>query len=413
MKVTICLIMFILLVPVHLASQIRNKKRGIAYGHHSVADLQVLSQGITWWYNWWHQPDNSPVLAAYRGLNMEFVPMAWTRNFNKSAMREYLLNHPDVKYILGFNEPNFIEQANLTPSEAAAAWHHIEEIADEFNLKIVSPAMNFSWVGGAPSEIVNGVVVHYNDPFVWLDAFFEACRDCRVDYIGVHSYMNHVGALKWFINEFKRYGRPIWLTEFCAWEGEVSLGAQKNFMRAALAYLDSDPDVYRYAWFSGRSSGNPHFGLLGADGELTDLGRIYVGLPEVIENGVTLRVIDKTRGAVTNSQAWPDQSVYTWLGNTINWAAISNNGTRWAGLFNGLNGGKLEKTADAWIWSFTFEPEFGRTYHWNPGVFRDAGRTESSLRSMHVNRNLEEPTTGTLLFSGMPGAPKTRFVQCT
>ncbi len=372
----------------NISAQERNFKRGLGYGSHSVADMEVIAQGISWWYNWWHQPDNSQILSVYRNYNMEFVPMAWNGNFNKSAMRAYLANHPDVKYILGFNEPNFLDQANMTPSQAAAVWHHIEEIADEFNLKIVGPAMNYSWVGGAPSEIVDGQIIHYNDPFVWLDAFFAACPNCRVDYIAVHSYMNHVGALEWFINQFKKYNKPIWLTEFCAWEGEVSVATQKNFMKAALAYLDSDNDIYRYAWFSGRSNGNPHFGLFGESGQLTELGKIYVGLPEEIHNGITLRVIDKTKGVVTNNAVWPEQAVYTWLGNTSNWAAISNNGTWWAGMYTGLPGGKLEKTDNAWIWSFTFEPELGKIYHWNPGVFTDINRTENSLKWMHVNRNL-------------------------
>lgn len=369
-------------------SQEQNGKRGLAYGQHSADDLTAIAPGISWWYNWWIQPENSEVMAVYQELNMEFVPMAWNGNFDEVALRAYLLTHPDVKYILGFNEPNFLEQANLTPSQAAAAWPAIEAIADEFNLKIVGPAMNYSWVGGAPSEVVNGQLVYYDDPFVWLDAFFAACPQCRVDYIAVHSYMNHVGALEWYINEFKKYDKPIWLTEFCAWEGEVSLVDQKNFMKAALAYLDGDEDVFRYAWFSGRSSGNPHFGLFGESGELTELGKIYVGIPEEIEHGLTLRVIDKTKGIVTNNGIWPDEAVYTWLGNTSNWSAISNNGSWWTGMYTGLPGGKLEKTSDAWIWSYTFEPEFGQTYNWNPGVFVDEGRTENSLKGMHVNRNL-------------------------
>jgi hypothetical protein len=393
-------ILALVFLSFQLTGQERHAKRGLGYGSHSTADLQAISQGITWWYNWWHQPENSSVMAVYRDYDMEFVPMAWNTGFNKTAMRAYLLNHPDVDYILGFNEPNFLEQANLTPSQAAAAWPLIEELADEFDLKIVGPALNYSWVGGAPSEMIDGELVHYNDPFVWLDAFFEAYPDCRVDYLAVHAYMNHVGALEWFIDGFKKYNKPIWLTEFCAWEGEVSVAAQKNFMKSALAYLDNDPDVFRYAWFSGRTSTNPYYGLYGKSGELTELGKIYVGLPETIKNGVTLRVVDKTKGVVTNNAVWPDQAVYTWLGNTSNWAAISNAGAWWAGMYNGLAGGNLEKTEDAWTWSFTFEPEFGRTYQWNPGVFTDVSRTEQSLKALHVNRNLSFSVNSSGMLSG-------------
>jgi len=39
-------------------------------------------------------------------------------------------------------------------------------------------------------------------------------------------------------------------------------------------------DVFRYAWFTGRLSSDPHFtSLLGANGQLTELGSLYLGLP--------------------------------------------------------------------------------------------------------------------------------------
>jgi hypothetical protein len=39
-------------------------------------------------------------------------------------------------------------------------------------------------------------------------------------------------------------------------------------------------DVLRYAWFTGRWSNDTHFtSLLGANGELTELGLYYLGLP--------------------------------------------------------------------------------------------------------------------------------------
>ncbi|WP_437898466.1 glycosyl hydrolase [Sorangium sp. So ce124] len=42
--------------------------------------------------------------------------------------------------------------------------------------------------------------------------------------------------------------------------------------------LESDPDVFRYAWFSRRTDAIPHVDLLGARGELTTLGELYVSL---------------------------------------------------------------------------------------------------------------------------------------
>jgi hypothetical protein len=169
---------------------------------------------------------------------------------------------------LGFNEPNFNKQANLTPVEAADKWPDIEEIADEFDLTIVGPAVNYS--PDAP----------YQDPLKWYDEFFQACADCRVDHIAIHLYMPTMSAIKSNIERFKKYNRPIWLTEFCAWENNTTLDAQKKFMIETLDYMETDPDVFRYAWFKERgwNNGHPYMQLLDprTEGVLKDLGEVFV-----------------------------------------------------------------------------------------------------------------------------------------
>ncbi|NJO90295.1 MAG: carbohydrate-binding protein [Chloroflexia bacterium] len=125
----------------------------------------------------------------------------------------------------------------------------------------------------------------YTDPFEYLDDFFAACPDCRVDYIAVHCYMNTVSALQWYIGEFKKYGKPIWLTEFAGWEsnGNINnLDDQISFMMGAVDFLETDPDVFRYSWFIGRGGGianYPYIDILGANGALTELGKVYKQMP--------------------------------------------------------------------------------------------------------------------------------------
>ncbi|NJO90294.1 MAG: hypothetical protein HC831_16120 [Chloroflexia bacterium] len=118
------------------------QKRGIAYGHHSPQDLQILSPEISWWYNWSETPESS-VADVYSNYGFDFVPMTWNGNFNETSLRNFIANHPDTKYLLAFNEPNFIDQANMTPSQVAAQWARLESIADDYNLKIVAPAVNY------------------------------------------------------------------------------------------------------------------------------------------------------------------------------------------------------------------------------------------------------------------------------
>lgn len=254
--------------------QTRSEKRGLGYGHHSVEDFDAISKGISWWYNWSHKPDVliENVLSNY---DVEFAPMAWNGGFDDQAMRDYIATNPEVKYILAFNEPNFIDQANMTPSQAAAEWHRLEAIADEFDLKIVSVAMNFC--GHCVTE--NGTT--YYDPIAYFDDFFAACPDCRVDAISIHAYMQDVGGVEWYVNLFKKYNRPIWMTEFSAWEDTTTLEEQKRFLIQTVDYFENDDDVERYAWFTGRRNGHPYNGLFDyrQSGILNELGSIYVNMP--------------------------------------------------------------------------------------------------------------------------------------
>ncbi|HTF97774.1 MAG TPA: glycosyl hydrolase [Cellvibrio sp.] len=252
----------------------KSKKRGLGYGTHSVEDLAVISKGISWWYNWSHSPDLA-VKDVYQQYGVEFVPMAWNGNFNDQAMRTYIAAHPDVKYILAFNEPNFIDQANMTPSQAVAQWPRLEAIANEFGLKIVSVAMNYC--GNCVTE--NGTT--YYSPFDYFDDFFRLCPTCKVDAISIHAYMPDVNGVEWYVNEFKKYGKPVWMTEFSAWETVKTLDDQKRMLIQVVDSFENNADMQRYAWFTGRRNGHPFNGLFDyrQSGVLAELGNIYVNMP--------------------------------------------------------------------------------------------------------------------------------------
>ncbi|PIQ22715.1 MAG: phosphoribosylformylglycinamidine synthase [Cytophagales bacterium CG18_big_fil_WC_8_21_14_2_50_42_9] len=275
----VLLLVGFVIAPLLSFCQALSPKRGLAYGKNSSLDLEVLSKGLSWWYNWAEAPEPA-VINYYQRYGFDFVPMAWNSSFNEQTLRNYLSTHPNVKYILGFNEPNFKQQANLTPSQAAAQWPKLEKIADDFNLKIVGPAVNYCDV----CVTENGKT--YTDPILYLDDFFAACSTCRIDYIAIHSYMNSVTVLEWYVGLFKKYNKPIWLTEFAGWEynGNLNTAAeQENFLVGAVDILETNPNIFRYAWFIGRTSGGPNtypfIDLLKGNGELTALGKTYVNMP--------------------------------------------------------------------------------------------------------------------------------------
>jgi hypothetical protein len=59
----------------------------------------------------------------------------------------------------------------------------------------------------------------------------------------------------------------------------ASFDEQIAFMQDAVAYLEAEPRIERYAWFSGRFPGIPFIDLLGSDGALTPLGEAYMSAP--------------------------------------------------------------------------------------------------------------------------------------
>lgn len=254
-------------------AQTRSVKRGVAYGYHSAEDMKALSAGMSWWYNWASTPD-AGAAGVYASLGVSFAPMVWGGTPNADQLAAAI--PAGAEYLLGFNEPNFKSQSNKTPGQAAALWPILEEVARRRNLKLVSPAVNYC--GDCVSE--GGVT--YSDPVAYLDAFFAACTNCKVDYIAVHWYACDLSALQWYIGRFKKYNKPIWLTEFACGDmphDQITLAVQKKYMTDAVNYLENEPAVFRYAWFSGRNNEIPHINLLGASGQLTELGQLYVSLP--------------------------------------------------------------------------------------------------------------------------------------
>jgi hypothetical protein len=252
--------------------QQRSAKRGVSYSFSIIDDAKLLGPGVSWFYNW--GPDISSTLnTAATGNKIDFIPMAWNGVFDANRIRSFKASHPECEYILGFNEPNLTDQANMTPTVAAEKWAPLAALAKELNMKLISPAMNY------------GTLTDYGDPIVWLDEFFTKVPLSSIDGIAIHCYMGNASALASYVKRFKKYGKPIWMTEFCAWEKNItSVAAQMNFMSEAVNFLECNPDVARYAWFIPRGSGAvesyPYMQLLTKTTpyDLSVLGKVFVNM---------------------------------------------------------------------------------------------------------------------------------------
>jgi hypothetical protein len=257
-------------------STTKSAKRGIAYDLADPADFAALSPGVSWWYNWSPQP-NTSVPANYESqYAMDFYPMLWNGNFNSANVVAFLKANPSIQYILVLNEPNLTDQANLTPQQAAQLWPQYEAVAAQTGVKIVGPAI--TW----------GTMANYQDPVAWLDAFYAAfqaanARDPQIDYLAFHWYDYGLSAQ---LDRLAKYNKPFWVTEFVNWHSQNdgaqidTLAKQEVQMTDMVATCESRADVFRYAWFTGRMSPDPHFtSLLGDSGQLTPLGATYISLP--------------------------------------------------------------------------------------------------------------------------------------
>ncbi|CDG82822.1 ribosomal protein S16 [Janthinobacterium agaricidamnosum NBRC 102515 = DSM 9628] len=255
----------------------KSAKRGIAYDLSAPADLSALAPGISWWYNWGSRP-NSAVPADYATrYGMDYYPMLWNGQFNGADVEAYLTANPGVKYLLLLNEPNLTDQSNQTPQQAAALWPRYEAIAAHTGVKLVGPAMTWGTMPG------------FSDPVVWLDAFYAAYRaanggrDPQIDYLAFHWYDYGLGGQ---LDRLVKYGKPFWVTEMANWHSQNdgaqidTVEKQKKQMTEMVALCENRADVFRYAWFIGRWNPDPHFtSLLGASGQLTELGQHYLSLP--------------------------------------------------------------------------------------------------------------------------------------
>lgn len=249
----------------------KSAKRGVSFDFKQAEDLPPLSPSCSWAYNWGNT-QNAQAALWFDSNDMDFCPMAWNNTYNADAIRQYVQAHPKTKYLLGFNEPNLKDQCNMTPAEAAAHWGEVVALAKKLGLQLVSPAMNYGTLAG------------YSDPVKWLDEFFAQPSVSLDDVcaIAVHCYMSSPSAVRNYIEMFRKYGKPVWLTEFCAWDPVPgSVESQMDYMCAVLNYLEQEPLVERYAWFIPRTSSPvdkaPYMQLLTHTSpvELTDLGVLY------------------------------------------------------------------------------------------------------------------------------------------
>jgi len=148
-------------------------------------------------------------------------------------------NKKNVNHLLGFNEPDRPDQANMTVDQCIAQWPELMKSG----LRLGSPA---------PA----------NPESSWITDFMSKASQSnyRVDYVAIHCYWGGQTPQQWYSrlkNIYNRVKRPLWITEWNnganwtteAWpaDQQAQFEKQYNDIKGILTVLDTASFVERYA----------------------------------------------------------------------------------------------------------------------------------------------------------------------
>lgn len=248
---------------------------GVASGVYADrGDARRLSAvGARWTYDWSAE-------SRMRSSRVEFVPMLWgAGSVTDAAVARLTADRQAgrVRNLLGFNEPDLGDQANLSPAEAIRLWPRLESTG----LRLGSPAVASVY---SPSQSDRSKR--------WLDDFLTRAKaqGRRVDFVALHFYGDPTdpGTVRWIRRDLElvhdRWKLPIWVTETGAlptwkWQGtkphaRPTAARNRAHLRRMKHLLDGLPYVERWAWFMDRCAGDCRASALyDARGKRTAMGR--------------------------------------------------------------------------------------------------------------------------------------------
>jgi len=227
----------------------------------AIDDVNQLNLG--WYYNWSATPLYDP--NKPENGSAAFVPMIWGKGqVTPDQLQAAAMS--GSKYLLGFNEPDFATQANMSVAEALALWPKL---------------MATGKVLGSPA-VTTGQTL---GPQSWLGQFMEGAEKLglKVDFMAVHYYSDDpsIEKFKAFLTAvYEEYKRPVWVTEWALvdWENTDRFSREQiaDFVAGASRMMDDLSFVDRHAWFGLYDGGDDWYinsGLVDPSGKLTPVGQ--------------------------------------------------------------------------------------------------------------------------------------------
>jgi hypothetical protein len=233
-------------------------KKGAALTYQDCSSAAAVN--AVWEYGWSPSPSNC--------VGIENIPMLWGAGDVNATLGG------NSQWIMGFNEPDFASQANISPSNAATLWRQIEQKYP--TRKLLAPAPS----GGNTT---------------WLPAFRQSYISAygsapRLDGLAVHCYAWQGSACIQYTQTFESlatsWGVPeVWVTEFSLSPAAPNTPNQSLLeAQTYINWMESDPMITHYAWFASKIQGTEPWALSSFmtqlvdwnTGQLTTFGRMYI-----------------------------------------------------------------------------------------------------------------------------------------
>jgi len=262
--------------------------KGISYRQlepagEECSDIKKLN--VSWYYNWTPKP-NCPESGE-----VEFIPMIWSEKYLVSENYDEFyvpLLGSEYSALLGFNEPNWKGQAEMSVEEALEYWPMLEQTG----LRLGSPATT----GRSGLD--------------WTIEFMKGAKikGYRIDFLALHWYgdCSGTGDLEAFLDYYDAFNMPMWLTEWSCYKQDMPTNTA--FLGKVIPVLESFERLERYAWYSNRTTHETYLGaaLFDSTGKATPTGEIYSRLPAISDREVRadlipeveLEIIDWHEGTV-------------------------------------------------------------------------------------------------------------------
>lgn len=204
----------------------------------------------------WHFSGASKLSFNEPG-NIDFVPMVADSAVLRQEGKDALLSMKEngsLRYLMGYDNPDSLNGANLSVAEAIALWPSLEE----FDVPLASPLC-------ADAE----------GP--WMEDFMAeaATAGLKVDYVAMQwiEGKDPVAFLEKVESIYTKYGKKVWIVKFTPGEG-ARLGEVVNFMEKTLPKLETNDHVFRYAWLPSSEANTPT-SFWDNTGALNSQGRYY------------------------------------------------------------------------------------------------------------------------------------------